>query len=42
MLAIILLAPRVGPIRAVGIGLGIFFGLAGIFVLGIEKLNLFR
>ena len=42
MLAIILLAPRIGPIRAVEIGLGIFFALAGVFVVGVEKLNLFR
>lgn len=42
MLAIILLAPRLGPIRAVAIGLGVFSGLAGAFVFGVEKFNLFR
>ncbi len=42
MIAIILLAPKIGAIRAVGVGLSIFCGLAGIFVFGVDKLNLFR
>ena len=42
MIAIIILAPRIGPVRAVGVGLSIFCGLAGIYVLSVEKLNLFR
>ncbi len=42
MIAIIYLAPKIGAIRAVGVGLSIFCGLAGVFVFGVEKLNLFR
>lgn len=42
MIAIIYLAPKIGAIRAVGTGLSIFCVLAGGFVFGVEKLNLFR
>ena len=42
MIAIILLAPRIGPTKAIGVGLSLFFILAGVFVVAVEKMNLFR
>ncbi len=42
MLAVALLAPRVGTNKAIGIGLTIFLVLASVYLGVVEKLGLFR
>ena len=42
MIVIVVLAPRIGAIKAVGAGLSLFSLLAFIFVFVVERLNLFR
>ena len=42
MLVISYLAPKVGPYKAIVVGMGVFFLLAGAFVFAVGRLGLFK
>ena len=42
MLVISFLAPKIGPYKAIAAGMGVFFVLAGAFILAVGRFNLFK